>query len=199
VRLREADPPAPTLALVAAVALHEAATRFRHPGEARGPRTQVPANSQKAAFLDPGLGRDDELQIKWPNDLLAGSAKLAGILLERQEDAVVIGIGVNLAHAPAALDRPTTSLAALNGAAPEAALFLDTLAQAFARSVSEWRSEGLPPIRTRWLAAAHPHGTSLSTPAGEGLFEGVDETGALRLRLAAGTVRVIHAGDVFLI
>jgi BirA family biotin operon repressor/biotin-[acetyl-CoA-carboxylase] ligase len=50
-----------------------------------------------------------------------------------------------------------------------------------------------------WLAAAHPIGTALSTGAGDGLFDGLDDTGALRLRLADGSARVIHAGDVFLI
>jgi BirA family biotin operon repressor/biotin-[acetyl-CoA-carboxylase] ligase len=170
VRLRPGDPPAPMLALVSAVALHQAVTAFH------------------AAA-----------QIKWPNDLLAGPAKLAGILLERAEDAVVIGFGVNLAYAPTGLDRPATSLAALTGTAPDPAAFLEVLAETFARSLAQWRCNGLQPVRTRWLAAAHPVGTPLSTPAGEGLFDGLDEAGALRLRLADGSVRVIHAGDVFLI
>jgi BirA family biotin operon repressor/biotin-[acetyl-CoA-carboxylase] ligase len=65
--------------------------------------------------------------------------------------------------------------------------------------LAEWREAGVPSIRARWLAAAHPLGTALSTPAGDGLFDGLDETGALRLRLADGSVRVIHAGDIFLI
>jgi BirA family biotin operon repressor/biotin-[acetyl-CoA-carboxylase] ligase len=177
VRLTPADPPAPTLALVAAVALHEAASLF------------CP---------------DRVLQLKWPNDLLAASptdgwAKLAGILLERADDAVVIGCGVNLAHHPTDLGRPATSLAALSGPASEPATFLDTLAESFARQLGDWRRLGPAVIRTRWCAAAHPPGTALSTPAGHGLFEGLDETGALRLRLADGTTQVIHAGDVFLI
>jgi BirA family biotin operon repressor/biotin-[acetyl-CoA-carboxylase] ligase len=184
VRVAPADPPALTLALVAAVALHETACVHSHVGNDRH--------------------GTPELLIKWPNDLLAGSpqagwAKLAGILLERADDAVVIGIGVNLAHHPTDLDRPTTSLAALIGTAPEPATFLDTLAEIFARTLAEWRRAGLQPIRTRWLAAAHPPGTALSTPAGDGLFDGLDETGALRLRLADGSTHVIHAGDVFLI
>jgi BirA family transcriptional regulator, biotin operon repressor / biotin---[acetyl-CoA-carboxylase] ligase len=137
--------------------------------------------------------------IKWPNDLLCGGAKLAGILLERADDAVVIGIGVNLAHHPTDIDRPATSLAALTGTAPEPRPFLEALADSFARWRGRWRSEGLSRIRGHWLAAAHPIGTALSTSAGDGLFDGLDETGALRLRLADGSARVIHAGDVFLI
>ncbi len=139
------------------------------------------------------------IMIKWPNDLLVEGAKLAGILLERAEEAVVIGIGVNLADHPPGLDRPATSLAELVGSAPEPGGFLETLAESFARWLGRWRGEGLAPVRSGWLAAAHPIGTALSTGAGEGLFEGLDEMGALRLRLADGSSRVIHAGDVFLI
>ena len=78
------------------------------------------------------------------------------------------------------------------------------LVAAFARWLGRWRSEGLAPVRARWLAAAHPPGTALSASTGDGgridgLFEGLDETGALRLRLADGSHHVIHAGDVFLI
>jgi BirA family biotin operon repressor/biotin-[acetyl-CoA-carboxylase] ligase len=170
VRVRPGDPPAPTLALVAAVAVHEVASAYA-----------------------------PQVLIKWPNDLLAGGAKLAGMLLERAGEAVVIGFGVNLAHHPKDIDRPATSLAALAGSAPDPAPFLDQLADAFARWLSVWRGQGLAPVRAAWSAAAHPRGTALATAEGEGLFDGLDDTGALRLRLADGTTRVIHAGDVFLI
>ncbi len=131
--------------------------------------------------------------------MLADGAKIAGILLERAEDAVAIGFGVNLAHCPENLDRPVTSLAALGASAPDPDAFAEMLAESFARWLVRWRSEGLAPIRTRWLAAAHAIGTALSTAQGDGLFDGLDEAGALRLRLADGAVRVIHAGDVFLL
>ncbi len=141
--------------------------------------------------------------LKWPNDLLLDGAKLAGILLERIDDAVVIGIGVNLAHHPEALDRPVTSLAG-HGIAVEPGSFLDILAETFARWLVRWRSEGLAPIRDGWTERAHPAGTALTArlPDGtaiDGLFERLDADGALILRLADGTRRVIHAGDVFLI
>ena len=172
VRLLPADPPAPTLALAAAVALHEAVSAY--------------------APLD-------KVTIKWPNDLLVEGAKLAGILLERTDDAVVIGFGVNLAHHPEGLGRPLTNIRLLTGSAPDPGAFVETLAECFARWLGRWRGEGLARIRSAWMAAAHPLGTALSTDAGEGLFDGLDENGALRLRLADGRTRVIHAGDVFLI
>ncbi len=177
VLLRRGEPPAPTLALVAAVALHET-----------------------VSALAPAAG----VQIKWPDDLLAGGAKLAGVLLVRQDSCVVVGFGVNLAEHPEATLRPATSLAALDAGAPEPGQFLDALAAAFARWLARWRSEGLAPVRAAWLAAAFPRGTALSTHTASGawveaLFDGLDESGALRLRLADGTRQIIHAGDVFLI
>ena len=121
-RLRPSDPPAATLALVAAVALEEAV------------RVYLPAGAT----------------IKWPNDLLVAGAKLSGILLERADDAVVVGIGVNLAHHPDLPDRPASSLAE-QGSAVTPAELLDTLAEAFARWLGRWRGEGLAPVRARWL------------------------------------------------
>ncbi|MDF0487389.1 biotin--[acetyl-CoA-carboxylase] ligase [Sphingomonas sp. H39-1-10] len=177
VRLRPTDPHAASLALVAAVALEEAVRA--HLGGAATPT------------------------LKWPNDLLLDGAKVSGILLERAGDAVVIGIGANLAHHPRDLDRAATSLAA-HGAAVDPATFQETLADAFARWLGVWRGQGLAPVRARWLERAHPPGTPLTArlPDGsaiDGLFDGLDATGALVLRLADGGRRVIHAADIFLL
>jgi BirA family biotin operon repressor/biotin-[acetyl-CoA-carboxylase] ligase len=176
VRLRQGDPPAPTLALVAAVALHEVAT----------------------AFAVVGVG----IEIKWPNDLLVAGAKLSGILLERIGDAVIVGFGVNLTDHPEELAGPAINMGMLGGA-PDPSRFLEALAERFEHWVERWRNEGLEPVRQCWLASAHPVGTALSThlPSGariEGLFDGLDDTGALRLRMADGSTELIHAGDVFL-
>lgn len=139
------------------------------------------------------------MRIKWPNDILAGDAKLAGILLERAGDAVVIGFGANLAHHPDNLDRPVTSIAALTGEAPDPALIAAQLADRFATWLASWRSEGLSPVRAAWLDRAHPLGTRLVTSGGEGAFAGLDEGGALRLARPDGAIKLIHAGDVYLL
>ncbi|RYD53749.1 MAG: biotin--[acetyl-CoA-carboxylase] ligase [Sphingomonadales bacterium] len=175
VRVRAGEPASATLALVAAVALEEAVSLFLRPGEA---------------------------MLKWPNDVLIDGAKLSGILLERVDDAVIIGFGVNLAHHPEALERAATSLAA-HAPTPDAEVFAEALAEIFARWLSRWR-DGIAPVRERWLARAHPIGTALTARLADGtsvdgLFDGLTGDGALMLRLADGTVRVIHAGDVFLL
>lgn len=180
VRLRQGGPAAPTLGFVAALALFE--------------RVSLYATD----------ATDAAIQIKWPNDVMGNGAKLSGILLERIGDAVVIGIGLNLASHPDLPDRKTTSIAALTGTTPDAAIFLDGLADTFQRLLSDWRGSGFDALLARWRAAAHPLGTVLkvSLPSGDalsGIYDGLCDDGALCLRLADGAVRVIHAGDVFLV
>lgn len=179
VRLSPGDPPPPTLALVAAVALEEVVRAVLPPERAR------------------------QLYLKWPNDLLLAGAKLSGILLERADDWVVIGIGVNVAFHPILTDRTTTSLDA-EGGAIDAASLLERLAEMLAAWLHHWRHDGLAPVVARWRERAHPGGTPLVArlPDGEaveGTFETLDASGALVLRLADGTHRAIHAGDVFLV
>ncbi|WP_120715646.1 biotin--[acetyl-CoA-carboxylase] ligase [Tsuneonella amylolytica] len=170
------DPPPHTLALLAGLALYE---------------TVAPLLADPAA-----------LSLKWPNDLLIGRAKMAGILLEGEGDAVVVGIGVNLASAPDVPGRETLALSSL-GPAPGRDGFASALAAAFDRELERWRSVGIEPLLRRWQLAAHPAGTPLTVhePAGgeaRGRFVGLDATGSLMLRLEDGTIRTIHAGDVFL-
>jgi BirA family biotin operon repressor/biotin-[acetyl-CoA-carboxylase] ligase len=139
------------------------------------------------------------VRLKWPNDVLLDGAKLAGILLEAEGDAVVVGIGVNLASAPDILDRPATAL-------PQPVArddFAQTIAWRFAEELDRWRTFGLAALLRRWSAAAHPLGEALwvHKPDGarlSGSFAGLDADGALLLRLAGGAVRAIHAGDVLL-
>jgi len=168
------DPPRNTLALLAGVALHEVV------GELVPPPAKV--------------------QLKWPNDLMVGGAKMAGILLEGTGDAVVLGIGVNLAQAPELPDRETIAMAQF-GPAPDRDTFAERLAAQWKADLERWRTYGLAPLVNRWEAAAHPKGTRLAAEiAGEGriagTFDGLTEEGAARLRLDNGEVRAIHAGEL---
>jgi len=177
VALRSIDPPPQTLALVAGVATHRALTA-----------------------VAPSLGG---LALKWPNDLLVDGAKLGGILLERQGDVVVVGIGVNLAEAPDVPDRATASLAQL-GHDTMRGTFASALAETWAEDLEQWHRGGWSALREDWLARAHPPGTLLSVNlAAEGritgAYAGLGADGAVLLRLADGAVRAIHAGDVELV
>ena len=175
--LAPGDPPAPTLALVAGVAVHRA-----------------------VSALAPNLGG---VWLKWPNDILLAGAKLGGILLERQGDAVVVGIGVNLAAAPDLPDRPSASL---RGAGIELArdTFAAALAAQWSSALASWHKDDWPALRAEWLERAHPVGTRLMVrdAAGEpleGTFAGLEPHGAALLRLADGACYVIHAGEIELV
>jgi BirA family biotin operon repressor/biotin-[acetyl-CoA-carboxylase] ligase len=147
------------------------------------------------------------LRLKWPNDVLLGGCKLAGILLETATPpggapVLVIGIGVNLHAAPprAQLEPgalPPTSLSAAAGrsVAPEA--LLDVLAPALCRWEARLAGEGFAPVRQAWLARAAGLGAPVTARLPDrvlhGAFETVDATGALILRTAAGRERIAAA------
>lgn len=150
----------------------------------------------------PRLADPRALQLKWPNDLLLNGTKFCGVLIEREGGHAVIGVGVNLAAAPVLPDRTVQSLSA-QGPAPARDAFAQDLARSFDVELGRWRQFGLEPLFARWLAAAHPLGSPLAVHDGDGArisgtFAGLAPDGALRLSLADGSVRVIHAGDVTL-
>ena len=118
-------------------------------------------------------------------------------------EAIVAGFGVNLATHPAVEGRETASLAGRLWV-HSAAEFHEHLASEFARWLAVWRRDGLAPVIARWEEQAHPLGTALVSNMSDGssvpgIFDGLASDGALRLRLADGTTRVIHAADVFLV
>ncbi|MDR3510365.1 MAG: biotin--[acetyl-CoA-carboxylase] ligase [Caulobacteraceae bacterium] len=149
----------------------------------------------------------DIVGLKWPNDLLVAGRKASGILVEsgRRPDGrlwLATGIGVNLAHAPEGTERPATSLA-LNGASPPPTprQALERLSEAFAGWIGAWEARGFSAIAEAWtvraLGLGGPCVARLGAETVEGVAEGLDVDGALRLRLADGAIRRITAGDVF--
>lgn len=142
---------------------------------------------------------DEPLMLKWPNDLMLSGKKLAGILLERSGDRVVLGFGVNLAAAPTLEDREAASLD--GRIQPEA--FAPLLAGSFSRMVVLWRANEPSAVVRAWEHRAHLVGTRLSVHVNKdeqlsGRFAGLDPDGALRLLLEDGSMEVVRAADVFL-
>ena len=153
----------------------------------------------------PGAGRH-VFKIKWPNDILADGKKISGILLESLalEDgrlAVAIGIGINCAHHPEPALYQATDLSGLGiETGPE--LLFPHLASTMAATLEAWnQGKGFPQIRAEWLRLARGVGEKITVnvPTGplEGVFEDIDATGRLVLRLQNSEIRHISAGDVF--
>jgi BirA family biotin operon repressor/biotin-[acetyl-CoA-carboxylase] ligase len=160
-----------------------------------------------AAYAPPSL-----VSLKWPNDVLIDGRKACGMLIESgslEEGGVwaAVGVGINLASHPDAVEQPATALAehlpreeATRPPTPDEAL--EVLARAFDDALAVWLAEGFEPIRQAWLGRAGglggPCTARLERETVIGVAEGLDADGALLLRLPGGMLRRITAGDVFL-
>lgn len=181
VLLRPADPirHAPQWGLLAAVALADAVAQYL-PGSAR-------------------------IALKWPNDLLLGGAKAAGILAEAAAAPdgriawLCLGIGVNLAHAPEVPGRVTACLADAGIVPPAPEAFAGTLLAALDRRRDERAAEGFAPIRAAWLARGPALDTLLAIRREgretAGRFAGLAEDGSLLLA-TGGQVHAVASGEI---
>lgn len=157
------------------------------------------ALAEAARAIDP---EPDALSLRWPNDLLRHGAKCAGVLAESAVSPdgglawIVLGFGVNLAHAPAVADRPTARLGRAEPPEAFAARLLDR--------VCAWRrvrdAEGFGAVREAWTAHGPALGRRIAARCGQGTaeggFAGLAEDGSLLLQSGQGAVLRIAAGEV---
>ncbi|MFC5493820.1 biotin--[acetyl-CoA-carboxylase] ligase [Nocardioides caricicola] len=160
----------------------------------------VVAKTLRAAGYDAG--------VKWPNDVLLGDQKIAGILLERVETgtgpAAVVGVGLNVSLTADELPVPTgTSLLLASGAAPDRTALLVSLLGSLREAYDAWQAGGSAAtarLRSSYVAGCVTIGREVRVemPSGEpitGRAAGVDESGRLVVAGATGET-VVGAGDV---
>jgi BirA family transcriptional regulator, biotin operon repressor / biotin---[acetyl-CoA-carboxylase] ligase len=152
-------------------------------------------------------GSDDmKFSLKWPNDVLAGQQKLAGILLEAEAVpgdrlAVVVGIGTNIVAAPEGTPTPATSLKAIGVDVGAEELFA-ILSDSWAEFRSLWdHGRGFGEIRRLWLERAAGLGQPVAVHIGgstvAGTFDTIDDTGCMIVATSGGERVPISAGDVY--
>jgi BirA family biotin operon repressor/biotin-[acetyl-CoA-carboxylase] ligase len=160
--------------------------------------------SVEAALRSPGSNRLN-FSLKWPNDVLAGQHKLAGILLEAETVgtglAVVVGIGTNVVAAPEGTPTPATSLKGLGVEVSAEDLFA-TLSDGWAEFRGLWNGgRGFAEIRKLWLDRAAGLGQEVAITSGgapiEGTFDTIDEQGCMIVRTKGGQIVPVSAGDVY--
>jgi BirA family biotin operon repressor/biotin-[acetyl-CoA-carboxylase] ligase len=147
-----------------------------------------------------GLTTGLQTRLKWPNDVLVGGRKLAGILLESRigaEPIVVAGIGVNLHQRafPDGLEKNATSVDLAGGRAVAREALLDAVLEAFDRWRRRLEREGFAPLRSRWLELADTIGRAVTIEGHTGVAVDLASDGALVLQAAEG-VRHVIAGEV---
>lgn len=152
-----------------------------------------------------------DVRLKWPNDLLVGDRKLAGLLAERTGDAVVVGVGLNVTLTAA--ERPVpeaTSLLLEGSATADRTEVLRAVLGRLGERLAAWdehpsagRDRADAALRSDYRAACASLGHEVraelpGAPPVEGTAEDVDELGRLVLATAAGPVAVA-AGDVIIV
>jgi BirA family biotin operon repressor/biotin-[acetyl-CoA-carboxylase] ligase len=138
----------------------------------------------------------DAARVKWPNDVLVGGRKVAGVLVESrpQEGWTVVGIGVNAAIDLAAMPEELRATAGSLGRRPaELEATLDELLGHLQHRLEE--PDPLTALRQRDALL----GRTVSWAGGEGVGAGIDESGALRVRLSGGGETTLSAGEVHLL
>ena len=138
-------------------------------------------------------------QIKWPNDVLIDGLKCAGILIEVDSQGhVIVGVGGNILCGP----EGSTFLQEHTRTPVTADIFLKCFLDRMNKNYTQWIVGDFETLKIKWLELAHPIGASVGVKIGSdiqnGIFHGLDHTGAMLLKTNAGTIKTITAGDVFI-
>lgn len=151
-----------------------------------------------------------ETRLKWPNDLVVGTDKLAGILVEtraaRGSTLAVIGIGINCQEDATVSGRVRRGLISLERAlegsiaSPRRSLVIGAVAASLVRALGRFEAVGLEPTRAEWEALDAFAGQRLRVRLADGrvlagVASGLAEDGGLRLRTASG-IRTVHSARV---
>ena len=179
--------------------------RFASPAPSRQPPAPLSLLTLAAGVgVREGVGNASGLQadLKWPNDLLVGKRKFAGILAEgiaigTAEQAVIVGVGVNVqpaSYPPDVAARATSIEGELGKAVDRDAMLAAILDALSARLAALDQNAG--DILQAWRAASPSAvGTRVEWDGHRGVTAGIDDTGALLVKTASGVERII-AGEL---
>jgi BirA family biotin operon repressor/biotin-[acetyl-CoA-carboxylase] ligase len=183
---------APATAVIVSVCL-------RPPPERRAPELSLVAAVAVACALEEVVGAP--ARIKWPNDVVLGGRKVAGILAEMRGGAVVVGIGVNVNQTadelPAGAKVPAGSLRSLDGVVRDREAVLATLLAELDRRYAAWLAEGLTALAPELDARDFLRGRAVAAAGVAGTAAGIDAAGRLLVETADGTIPV-ESGEIVL-
>lgn len=162
-----------------------------------------------AETLEGIVPEPEKIACKWPNDVLVGGKKIAGVLLEAfttkemglEKQWIAVGVGINVDNFPEHVMFPATCLRAEGVELISAKIVLSRFIHHFIALYDTWAAKGFSPIEKAWLKRAHQLGKPVEVIVGDaqvhGVFEGIDASGCMLLRDKKKNISTIHAGDVF--
>jgi BirA family biotin operon repressor/biotin-[acetyl-CoA-carboxylase] ligase len=157
---------------------------------------------ETAEVLEPGI----ECGVKWPNDVLVGDRKLAGVLIEaRPRDGwAVVGVGLNLTISsdefPAELRDSATSLLPPDSAVPfrSYSTIRNSATEVLNERLSVWLEADEEVVLAAWRSRDSLRGREVAWEGGSGVADGVDDRGYLVVVIPGGERVAVGAGEVHL-
>ena len=170
---------------------------LRPPGSAQVAELPLVGGMAAADAVERALGLT--AQIKWPNDVMVNRRKVAGVLAETRDGAVVLGIGINVNQSrdelPADVRAPAGSLRTVDGVRRQRAPILVTLLDRLERHYDAWCREGLDALYATLGARDFLRGRKVSADGTTGYAVGIDRLGRLEID-AGGRRQLVVSGEV---
>jgi BirA family transcriptional regulator, biotin operon repressor / biotin---[acetyl-CoA-carboxylase] ligase len=170
---------------------------LRPPGERRLPELSLVAGMAAADAVEQALGLT--AQIKWPNDVMMNRRKVAGVLAEARDGAVILGFGINVNQTrdqlPADQPSPAASLRTIDGVERDRAPVLATLLERVEGRYDAWCDSGLDAVYDFLGARDFLRGRRVAVDGAEGYAVGIDRQGRLEVDTGSGR-RVFEGGEI---
>lgn len=172
---------------------------LRPPRDSRIAQVSLVGGLAAAEAVEEELGFWRSSQIKWPNDVMVNRRKVAGVLAEARDGAVVLGIGINvnqtLDELPRDVRQPVASLRTIDGREHDRAALLTDLLARLDRFYGAWRERGLEAVFHDLGSRDFLRGRRVSVDDTVGTAIGITRSGALEVELD-GERRLIEGGEV---
>jgi BirA family biotin operon repressor/biotin-[acetyl-CoA-carboxylase] ligase len=136
------------------------------------------------------------VQLKWPNDVMLRRRKVAGLLAEARDGAVVLGIGLNVNQSREELPENAGSLLTLTGREWRRDQLLDSLLADLGRTYAAWRSGGLDAVYEGLAPRDFLRGRRVSVNGTSGVATMIDRQGRLEIEVGHGDVVAVESGEV---
>jgi BirA family transcriptional regulator, biotin operon repressor / biotin---[acetyl-CoA-carboxylase] ligase len=170
---------------------------LRPPAERRAPELSLVAGVAVARTAEHALGLS--AQIKWPNDVMVNRAKVAGVLAEARDGAVVLGVGLNVNQGrdelPADAVTPPGSLRTVDGVRRDRAPLLAELLAELEAQYDLWTSGGLDAVYDELGPRDFLRNRRVTVDGATGRAIGIDRSGRLVFDVG-GEQRSVESGDV---